>query len=41
MKDVNIYPYQSICSDRLSKPETAIKTANFNFNIEIHLLGFG
>ncbi len=41
MKDVNIYPYQSICSDLLSKPETAIKTANFNFNIQTHLFGFG
>jgi hypothetical protein len=41
MKDVNIYPYQSICSDLLSKPETAIKTANFNFNIQNYLFGFG
>lgn len=41
MKDVNIYPYQSICSDLLSKPETAINTANFNFNIQTHLFGFG
>ena len=41
MKDVNIYPYQSFCSDLLSEPETAIKTANFNFNIETHLFGFG